>query len=108
MSECSPSPSNWKLRLALILVCAVLPLGACCFLRIFKAADINAYLEMARECHPVWKQFALRQFGPGDSAKRLFQRFAPTRSDVFGRYGVYSYWNCPPGAVPFTSFGVVT
>jgi hypothetical protein len=99
---------NWKLRFVGIALWAAIIIGACVYLRIFKPADVEAYREMARECHPVWKQFALRQFGPGDSAQRLFQRFPPTRRDEFGRYGVYAYWKGPPDSIPFSSFGVVT
>jgi hypothetical protein len=64
--------------------------ATCTFLRISHPQDIEAYSGMAWECHPVWKQFALRRFGAGDSAQKLFRRFSPTRRLEFGRYGVYS------------------
>ena len=63
---------------------------------------------MAQECHPVWKQFALRRFGRGDAANELFRRFPPTHRDEFGRYGIYSFSAGPPGGIPFTRVSVVT
>jgi len=63
---------------------------------------------MAAECHPVWKQFAFRRYGAGDSAQELFRRFPPTRRTEFGRYGVYSFSAGPSNSIPFTSLSVVT
>ena len=83
-------------------------LEACVFLRISYPRDVDAYLGMASECHPVWKQFALRRFGAGDSAHKLLGRFPPTRRLEFGRYGVYSFRTRPPDSIPFTSLSVVT
>jgi hypothetical protein len=84
-----------------------LAIGCCALLRISRPADVVAYVEMTRECHPVWKQFALRRFNAGDLAAELFRRFPPSRREEFGRYGVYSYYQSGDG-IPFTQFGVVT
>jgi hypothetical protein len=77
-------------------------LGLCKFLRISHRNDVLAYCGMHRECHPAWKQFALRRFGAGDSTKKLLRRFPPTRTEEFGRYGIYSYGD------GFTVFWVMT
>lgn len=92
--------------LAFVLVITLLASGA--FLRISHPGDVEAYLGMASECHPVWKQFAFRRFGAGDSAQKLFQRFPPTRRVEFGRYGIYSFSTGPSNSIPFTSLSVVT
>ena len=62
---------------------------------------------MISECHPLWKQFALRRFGAGDSAEELLRRFPPTRRLEFGRYGVYSYGGGTRGP-SYTGLSVVT
>lgn len=82
-------------------------LGGCAFLRISRPADIAAYCGMVSECHPVWKQFALRRFNLGDLAFELFRRFPPDSREEFGRYGVYDYYRRPEG-IQFTGFRVVT
>jgi len=82
--------------------------GSCAFLRISCPRDIEAYLGTAAECHPIWKQFALRRFGPGDAAQELFRRFPPTQRSEFGRYGVYTFSTSPSNAIPFTSLLVAT
>jgi hypothetical protein len=89
-----------------ILLAAVV-VSACVFLRISSAADVKAYRGMASECHPVWKEFALRRFKAGDSAAELFHRFPPNHKEEFGWFGVYSYYQSPTG-IPFTGLGVIT
>ena len=84
-----------------------LTIACCAFLRIARPADIQAYFGMAGECHPVWKQLALRRFSAGDPAAELFRRFPPNHGEEFGRYGVYSYYSSPEG-IQFTGLNVVT
>ncbi len=86
---------------------ALIFFGACAFLRISSTSDLEAYAGMASECHPVWKLFALRRFGPGDSVERLFRKFPPSRRQEFGRYGLYSF-NTSPSGISFTGFGIIT
>lgn len=81
--------------------------GACAFLRISHPRDVEAYFEMAGECHPVWRQFALRRFTAGDSAAEFLRRFPPTYREEFGRYGLYSYHQSPDG-IQFTGLSVIT
>jgi hypothetical protein len=94
-------------RLGLIVGTAAILLAACACFRISSTRDLEAYAGMVSECHPVWKLFALRRFGPGDSVERLFRKFPPTHRQEFGRYGVYSFDTLPSG-ISFTGFGVVT
>ena len=82
-------------------------IGFCAFLRISRPADLDAYLGMASECHPVWRQFALRRFNAGDSTAGLFAHFPPSRKEEFGRYGIYWYYQNSDG-IPFTGLAVVT
>jgi len=100
--------SNWKLRIIVLASCLLMAVASCAFLRISKVSDLRAYVDMASSFHPVWKQFALRQFGPGDSTNQLFKRFPPSRRTEFGRYGIYSFWPGPPDGIPFSSFTVTT
>lgn len=102
-----PWAGRWAARLLVILLAMAGAWAGCAFLRVSGPADIEAYLGMASECHPVWKQFALRRFGPGDSAQELFRRFPPTRRLEFGRYSIYSY-DLDPAGFSFTKLAVVT
>lgn len=81
---------------------AALLFVACIFLRIHRLRDIDAFLQMAGEAPPVWRQFAFRRFGPGDSVAELLRRFPPTHREEFGRYGVYQYGG------GFTGLGVTS
>jgi hypothetical protein len=104
-----PWPTNRIILFLLSGVMAVLLIGvSCAFLHISHPRDIEAFLGMASECHPVWRQFALRKFGPGDSAQRFLSQFPPTRRVEFGRYGVYSYGTGSNSLLSFTSLSVVT
>jgi len=85
----------------------IIILGSCAFLRISSVDDVEAYWGMMSECHPVWKEFAFRRFGAGDSVSNLFQRFPPDEQEEFGRYGVYSF-SRDPGAIQFTGVRVTT
>lgn len=62
------------------------------FFRISSPRDLAAYYGMANESHPVWRQFAFRRFGAGDSVTQLLHRFPPSDREEFGRYGVYDYY----------------
>lgn len=96
-----------KLLLCVGLV-GVAVLASCAFFRIWRPRDVEAYLGMASECHPVWRQFAFRHFGAGDSARDLLQRYPPSRREEFGRYGVYWYYHGDSNGIPFTGLSVVT
>jgi hypothetical protein len=63
---------------------------------------------MARECHPVWRQFAFRRFGPGDSMAALLRRFPPKHREEFGRYGIYTFHPWESNAIPFTGLTVTS
>ncbi len=96
-------------RLSLVAVFTLVVFGAACaFLRISRPRDLEAFLGMASECHPVWRQFAFHRFKAGDSAQELFRRFPPTWRQEFGRYGIYSFSDGPSNSIAFTSLSVVT
>jgi len=105
--DLSLKTSRGRLSLAAVLTLVVLG-ASCVFLRISSPRDVEAFLGMASECHPVWKQFAFRRIGAGDPAQELFRRFPPTRRQEFGRYGVYYYSVGSSNGIPFTSLSVVT
>ena len=81
----------WLVLAGSVLLLIGFAVGLCAFLRIHRVADIDAYAGMAAECHPIWKEFAFRRFGFGDSAVDMLRRFPPTRREEFGRYGIYSF-----------------
>ena len=72
-------------------VLLVMLVTACGFFRISHPRDLIAYYGMARECHPVWQQLALRRFGAGDSIADLRRRVPENYAEEFGPYGVYHY-----------------
>jgi hypothetical protein len=75
-----------------VLAFALLTVGyGCVFFRIRHPRDVQAYLGMAAEVHPVWREFALRRFGAGSSAKDLVRLHPTRRAHEFGRYAVYEY-----------------
>jgi hypothetical protein len=103
--------TNWstkrKAGVIFTVVVSLLVVAGCVFFRISSRNDVEAYIGMAQECHPIWKQFALRRFGAGDSAADLFRQFPPDRREEFGRYGRYSYFQ-GPGGLQFTGIIVTT
>ncbi len=76
------------------------------YFRISLPRDAFAYAGMALECHPVWKQFALRRFSAGDSAKEFLLQNPPSRREEFGRYGIYDYSEDSRNGLQFTGFTV--
>jgi hypothetical protein len=105
----NPHATFWSKRSRRFLLAGVIAsalVGTCAFCRIRRPQDLQAYLGMASECHPVWKQFAFRRFGEGDSALELIRRFPPTHRQEFGQYGIYRY-SASPESLDFTSLTVV-
>jgi hypothetical protein len=101
-----PLRSKKKWKFFGLIVFAVLAL--CIFFRISRPRDIEAYFGMASECPPVWKQFAFRRFGKGDSATRFLKRFPPSNRAEFGRYGIYGYHEGGSNVIAFTELRVIT
>lgn len=87
-----------KKKIAIIAGVALLVLlvAACVFFRVRHPKDLYAYVEMAG-FSTVWREFAFRRVGPGDSATGLVRRHLPKRSYEFGRYAVYEYDDAEPG-----------
>jgi hypothetical protein len=83
-------------------------LAMCAFFRIHRPKDLVAYYGMADECHPVWRQFAFRRFGSGDSVADLLRRFPPTDKEEFGRYGLYRYELGSGEGIFFTGLSVAS
>jgi hypothetical protein len=83
---------RWVRRMLISAVSAVvLLLGACWFFGVWRPRDITGYLIMSRECHPVWKDLALRRMRAGHSLENLIARTAPARVERFGRYAMVNY-----------------
>lgn len=80
--------------------------AVCVFARVSGPNDLAAYAGMARECHPVWREFAWRRFGKGDSAEEFLRRFPPTLSKESGRQGTYQYTKESGYHIPFTGLTV--
>src|SRR5467141_3070437 len=95
-----PSKRGQRLLLAAALALALIG-ASCALLRISRPRDIEAFLGMAAECHPVWKQFAFRRYGAGDSAQELFRRFPPTRRTEFGHPVYKSFFGHQRQETPF-------
>jgi hypothetical protein len=87
---------------------AALLIAACVFARVSGPNDLIAYGGMARECHPVWREFAWRRFGKGDSAEEFLRRFPPTLSKESGRQGTYQYTKEGGYYIPFTGLTVTS
>ncbi len=87
---------------------AAILVAVCVFARVSGPNDLIAYGGMARECHPVWREFALRRFGKGDSAEEFLRRFSPSLGKESGRQGTYQYTKAPADHIPFTGLTVTT
>jgi hypothetical protein len=88
---------------ALVTLCT-----ACVFFRISRPRDFVAYCGMASESHLVWRQFAFRRVGAGDSATDFLRRFPPSSREEFGRYGIYHYYpSSAEDGIWFTGLAVV-
>ncbi len=66
-------------------------LGTCAYFGIYGWSDLAAYREISRECHPIWKELALRKIVSGDSATSTVRRWPPSRTEHFGPYTAYWY-----------------
>jgi hypothetical protein len=87
---------------------AALLFAACIFLRIHRPRDLESFFEMAGESPPVWRQFAVRRFGVGDSTAKLLQKYPPTRREEFGRYGIYQYGPGDSNSISYTGLTVAS
>ena len=76
---------------AFLAVSLTLIAVGCAFFQIRHPRDVRAYLGMAAEIHPVWREFALRRYGAGSSAKDLVRLHPPRTKHEFGSYAVYDY-----------------
>jgi hypothetical protein len=63
---------------------------------------------MAGESPPVWRQFAFRRFGIGDSTAEFLKKHPPTRREEFGRYGIYHDGPGDSNSIPFTGLTVAS
>lgn len=61
------------------------------FLRISTPRDILAFVGMATECHPIWKELAFRRLGPGDSFAATVSVMPPDHAEVLGEFACYDY-----------------
>jgi hypothetical protein len=98
-----------KLLLAgafLAFIVLVVGCAGCVFFRIRHPRDVQAYLGMAAEVHPVWREFALRHFAAGDLAKDLVRLYPPRIAEEFGRYAVYRYSIAEDGSLPMSGLQV--
>jgi hypothetical protein len=96
---------KWLIGFSVLVI--ILIFCACLFFRISSLRDFDAYLGMASECHPVWKQFAFHHFESGDSVTNLLDKFPPSRREEFGQYGIYTYFQ-KPGGLSFSGLTVVS
>jgi hypothetical protein len=78
----------------------------CVFFQIRHPSDVSAYLGMAAEVHSVWREFAMRRFTAGDSAKDLVRLYPPKIAEEFGRYAVYRYHTADDGSLPMSGLQV--
>ena len=76
---------------AFLAVTLTLIAVGCVFFQIRHPRDVHAYLGMAAEIHPVWREFALRRYGAGSSATDLVRSHPPRTKHEFGRYAIYDY-----------------
>ena len=84
-------------------VVALFVAGEAWYFRIYSYRDVKAYHYMHRECHPVWKDLALRRIKPGDDVEELIANTSPARIHRHGEYTTIYY----QGGLSFTEVVVV-
>ena len=102
-------PRNWRRRIFFLLACLCIGLvSLCAFFRIRSSTDVVAYYSMSRECHPIWRDLAMRRIHADDSAADFLRRHSPNRREEFGEYALYTYYQTFDGTgIPFTSISVI-
>ncbi len=90
----------WISAAAILLAILI---GTSVFFGIYGWSDLTTYREIWRECHPIWKELALRKIVSGDSAASTTSRWPPIRTEHFGPYT--TYWYSEAGS--FTGLRVV-
>jgi hypothetical protein len=98
--------SKWARRTALVvgLVCLGTILTTCWYLDIRSARDVRAYLGMRKECHPVWKDLALRRIYAGQPTDELLRAYSPQLVRRSGNSLILIYQN---GDWPVLSYTTV-
>src|SRR5207249_4877318 len=69
-----------------LAVSVLLTLSVCWYFGIHSPSDVAAYYGMSRECHPVWKELALRRVHAGQSVADVIAATAPLRVQRHGPY----------------------
>ena len=95
-----------KVAIGSAVILLALILAACLFVRIRQPRDLVSHLEMAIEFPAIWRELALRRFGPGDSTEDLLRICPPNRSDTFGRYAIHEYFPGENGGLPMSGIAV--
>ena len=94
--------------LCFVVLLLAMVVGLCGYLRIYRYKDAVAYYGMAKECHPVWKELALRRYHRGDPVEKLTEKWPPSERRVEAGYEFLTYYDNPdaPG-LRFTGLAVV-
>ncbi len=74
---------------AVILAAVLAP--ACWYFGIHSARDVKAYIGMAMECHPVWRDLALRRVCEGQPVDEVIERTRPLLVLRHGRFVQLDY-----------------
>jgi hypothetical protein len=62
-----------------------------CYLDVHSGQDVIAYIGMSRECHPVWKDLALRRIQAGQSVAEVVRMAPPRHRHDWNDYTLLSY-----------------
>ena len=97
-----------KTLLVMFALFVGLGIGVSAFFGIRAPRNVFAYIEMNSDCHPVWKEFALRHVHAGDAESGFLRRFPPSRSWKRGIDTYHEYYQRQgPNEIPFTCVTVV-
>jgi len=109
------APRLWSTRWFRATAClwlAGLLLLACVasYFDIHSPGDCLAYLNMHRECHPIWRDLAWRRISPGDDLDDVVSVHPPSVADNRGDFTTVRYYEgCDPGefALSFTGVAII-
>src|SRR5262249_15722737 len=90
------TPSRAAFRTLCTVVAGMMGVGAKFFAaawhyRVYSWRDYEVLGYMEKECHPVWRDFNCRRFGPGAELKKVIEETQPVEIKNYGDFAVLNY-----------------
>jgi hypothetical protein len=80
-----------RTTICVVVVLLAVIISAASYLDIRSRKDVIAYIGMSQECHPVWKDLALKRIRAGQTVEDVNKTRKPQRSESWDRYTLLMY-----------------